>query len=85
MPIPLGGADLLHFNLGAAYNQTFERVQYGINPDTRFSYADFPLEFETYSPADQEAIRQRIKTVTGAFQQGVDLEKISSPLPAQQE
>jgi hypothetical protein len=59
--VPLTHGDKFELNLSAVYDQTFNS-----NPAFSLSvdYAELPLHFKTYSPADQERIRQRMKAVT---------------------
>ncbi len=75
--IPLSGDDVLNFDFNVAYQQTFELYFYG---QERVNYTKLPLNFDRYSPDDQERILNRIIAVIEAAQQGIDLES-AAPLP----
>lgn len=53
--IPLSGNDHINFDFGAVYNYSYneQRYHYFI-----VDYAELPEKFDTYSPFDQERIRQ---------------------------
>jgi len=57
--IPLAGKDSIQFDFGAVYQHTFKRGRWG----KMANYADLPVRFETYSPADQARIRARMATI----------------------
>lgn len=70
--IPLLDQDKLTFNLTRVYNETFERVRlYSSVVD----YEQLPLNFESYTEADQAKIRQRMSAIQAAVAQGVDLDR----------
>jgi hypothetical protein len=52
--IPLAENDSIEFDFEAAYQHTFTSGRWGIHID----YAELPRNFESYSPADQQRIRQ---------------------------
>src|SRR5574341_1494 len=79
--IPLHGGDVARLDLGAAYNLTYTRVGYGINPSTLVDYRQPPPHAERYSLADRRRIAERAITVIAAFERGIDLEGITEPLP----
>ena len=54
---PLAEDDRLIFGLTPAYHQTFERTHFY---QSVVDYEQFPLQFETYHPADQERIKARM-------------------------
>jgi hypothetical protein len=68
--IPLSGDEILKFDFNAPYQKQFEERFYGDDVD----YAQFPLNFDRYSPADQARIAARMVTVLEKAQQGIDLE-----------
>jgi len=74
--IPLNADDKVVFDFGAAYQTTFERALYGYD----MNYAEFPLNFDRYSPADQTRIARRILAVLKAHQAGGDLENAPFPI-----
>lgn len=58
--IPLAQEQAIQVDFGAPYHQTFN----GLLAFSAFvDYAELPLNFDTYSPADQERIRQRMNAV----------------------
>ncbi|MCU0513630.1 MAG: hypothetical protein MUE40_13805, partial [Anaerolineae bacterium] len=57
--IALHAADVLTFDFGAPYRKTYEEALYGLEID----YRQLPERFETYSPADQACIRQRLQEI----------------------
>lgn len=59
MNIPLNDGDVLKFNFGIPYQKTFEEAFYGAEID----YSELPVNFETYSPVDQERIKQRMAEI----------------------
>ncbi|MBN1427346.1 MAG: DUF4058 family protein [Anaerolineae bacterium] len=81
IPIPLHGADVVSLDLGEVYNQTYTRIEYGINDDTRVDYRHLPARIERYSQADRRRIMQRIVAVEMAHEEGVDIETGDEPLP----
>ncbi len=59
--IPLQGKEVVHVEIGTAYNMTFERTKkymYAVD------YSQLPINFAAYSPADQDRIRARMQAVT---------------------
>lgn len=76
--IPLNADDALHFDFDAVYQSTFETFFYG---QERVDYTHLPLNFDRYSPDDQARILNRMIVVLEAVQQGVDLDKLTEPLP----
>ena len=58
--IPLAGDDFVSLDFGLPYAVTFETIP-SFSEDV--DYAVLPEEFETYSPTDQERIRQRMAAV----------------------
>jgi hypothetical protein len=77
--VPLAGEDRLPFNLGKVYNETFERTRFY---QSVVDYAEKPLAFDTYSPADQEHILKRMAFLAEAVQKGLDLEQGPFPIQA---
>ena len=77
MTIPLNAGDSIPFDFGIPYQTLFERAFYGDQID----YSQLPLNFDRYSPADQQRIANRMIAVLRAQQQGRDLEQ--APLPAE--
>jgi hypothetical protein len=58
--IPLAGDDIAPLNLGAVYNQTFEN---DVLLQLVVDYAVEPERMDTYTPADQARIRQRMASI----------------------
>ena len=58
--IPLSGDERITLDLNPIYDRTFSATS---NHSRRVDYAELPLNFDTYSPADQERIRQRMAKV----------------------
>jgi hypothetical protein len=75
--IPLNAGDRVSVDFGALYTISFDRLGYGQGLD----YAQLPLEFERYSPADQARIARRMLAVVEAARAGHDLNAIDAPLP----
>lgn len=73
--IPLSNGDGLEFDFGEAYERTFMSGYYGYDLD----YAELPVNFERYSPADQQRIAARMLAVLQAAAQGLDLEQGAFP------
>lgn len=57
--IPLARDDVLNFDFDTVYQHTFTIGRWGINLD----YALLPRSFDTYSPKDQNSIRQVMQRV----------------------
>jgi hypothetical protein len=70
LKIPLNGSDMLECDFGAVYAETLRRGHYGHDLD----YSQLPLQFETYSPADQARIYNRLIAVLTAAHEGRSLE-----------
>jgi hypothetical protein len=79
LEIPLAEPQTIKVDFASVYNQTFESFQFGYNID----YEQLPDRFETYSPADQERIRQRMKAIQKAHAQGINLDE-NAPLPLEE-
>lgn len=75
--IPLLGNDKITLDLGQVYRHTYESTN---SYSSRVDYEREPEHFDTYSPADQARIKQRMRTVQHYHQQGADLEKGPFPL-----
>jgi len=75
--IPLNDTDTLAFDFGAAYRKTFEEMAYGLE---LVDYTQLPLNFDRYSPFDQERILNRMLAVLKARRSGHNLEE--GPFPA---
>ena len=69
--IPLNGSDVLHFDFGLPYRLHFENAFYG----DRIDYTAFPMNFNRYSPADQQRIANRMVAVLRTHKEGQDLEQ----------
>jgi hypothetical protein len=80
IPIPLHGSDVVSLALGEAYNQTYIRIEYGINDDTRVDYRQLPAHIEKYSQEDRRRIVRRATAVEIAHEQGLDLEAGLEPM-----
>ncbi|MEO8613163.1 MAG: DUF4058 family protein [Chloroflexota bacterium] len=76
--IPLNGSDVLEFDFGDAYQQTWEFALYGYDMD----YSQLPMNFDRYHPDDQARILARMLAVLKAVRDGVDLET-HAPLPVE--
>jgi len=59
-PIPLIGTETLVFDFDAPYQYVFSSQRYVY---AMIDYAELPLAFDTYSPADQERIRARMEAI----------------------
>jgi hypothetical protein len=59
MPIPLNDDDLIQVNFNAPYQATFEESSFGRYVD----YAQPPLNFESYTAVDREAILQLMQSL----------------------
>ncbi|MFN8376181.1 MAG: DUF4058 family protein [Anaerolineae bacterium] len=70
--IPLSGEDKIVLDLGTAYNYTYESTN---SYSARVDYEQEPEHFDSYSPADQERIRRRMRSVQQYQQWGMDLEQ----------
>jgi hypothetical protein len=57
--IPLEGRDSVGLDLGMIYNQTYEKRAFR----SRVDYGQLPLNFNRYSPPDQEYIRRRMAEI----------------------
>jgi hypothetical protein len=64
--VPLADADSITLDLNSVYNRTFESFA---SFSRRVDYAALPDRFESYSPADQERIRQRMSAAQMELQQ----------------
>lgn len=58
--IPLVDEEVTLLDFGAVYNQTYENIDL---PQIAVDYEREPERMETYTSADQERIRQRMKTI----------------------
>ncbi len=59
--IPLAGEDFVTVDFGAAYNVTFASNRYyGL---FAVDYEQFPVNFDSYTEADQQRIRERMKII----------------------
>ncbi len=58
--IPLEGADLVQVDFAAAYNTTYEALDY---LDDIVDYAAEPVALDSYSPADQQRIRDLLAMI----------------------
>lgn len=76
--IPLKSGDALRFDFGAGYRKTFEEMAYGLES---VDYAEYPVNFERYTQADQTRIARRMLAALQAAHDGRDLEK--APFPAE--
>lgn len=74
IPVPLHGEDRVTVDLNAAYHQTYSRVEYGVNDDTRVDHRRVPVHFERYSVEDRRRIAWRMAAVVKARSEGGDLE-----------
>lgn len=68
--IPLRGDDVIEFDFGAAYQNTFEGGLYGYDMD----YSQLPMNFDRYHPDDQARIVARMLAVLKAARDGIDME-----------
>ncbi|MBC7872072.1 MAG: DUF4058 family protein [Chitinophagaceae bacterium] len=75
--IPLNGDDALLFDFGLPYHQMIEQGFHGDDID----YAEFPMNFDRYSPADQTRIANRMLTILEAEKAQGELE--NGPFPVQ--
>jgi hypothetical protein len=76
--LPLSGDDVVEVDLQTPYNRTLEETLF----TTEFvDYAQLPVNFDRYSPGDQQRIAARMVAVLTAHQQGADLESGPFPLP----
>ncbi len=69
--IPLSATDIIEFDFGHPYRKTYEEGVFGL---LFVDYAELPMRFERYSPADQTRIARRMLAVLEAARNGVDLE-----------
>ncbi len=69
--IPLNGTDRIDFDFGVVYRKTFEEMLYGLES---VDYAAYPVNFDSYSAADQARIAKRMLAVLEAGAAEVDLE-----------
>jgi hypothetical protein len=74
--IPLSGHDTVDFDFGSAYQKTFEEGLYG---SEFVNYAEYPVNFDRYTPADQARIANRMLAVLEAAHNGLDLERAPFP------
>jgi Protein of unknown function (DUF4058) len=59
--IPLAGKEVLPLDMNPIYNQTFASNRYyGIK---LVDYSELPVRFDSYSPADQQRIRERMTAI----------------------
>jgi hypothetical protein len=78
IPIPLAHNEILLVDFDAVYTQTFSSLSaYSYLVD----YEQAPVNFERYSPSDQERIKRRMEAVRLAHEQGNNLEEGPFPLP----
>jgi hypothetical protein len=70
--IPLIGAATVALELDGVYQETFNSGRWGTRP--YLDYSVQPARFETYSPADQARILQRMAAIAAAVAHGDDLE-----------
>jgi hypothetical protein len=70
MTIPLNAGDKLEFDFGRVYQKSYEEILFGYDMD----YAEFPMNFDRYSKADQTRIARRMLAVLEAACNGLDLE-----------
>ncbi len=75
--IPLMRKENILLDLSKVYNYTYESLRYY---SYHVDYEREPERFDTYSPADQQHIKQRMRTVWHYHQQGTDLEQGPFPL-----
>jgi hypothetical protein len=68
--IPLLGEQRLAFDFGVVYKHTYRFGPWG----TFIDYTQLPARFETYSPADQARIQNRMAVIAEAHARGDDLE-----------
>ncbi len=68
--IPLSGEDVLEFDFDIPYQRTFEDMLYGLE---FVDYVQFPINFDRYSPTDQQRIAARMLAVIEAYERGDDL------------
>lgn len=59
VPIPLAGDEVLNFDFGEPFAFTWERSRFG----TFIDYEHEPYRVDTYSPADQAKIRQKMAEI----------------------
>ncbi|MEO8610013.1 MAG: DUF4058 family protein [Chloroflexota bacterium] len=78
MTIPLNDGDYIEFDFGDAYRKTYEEMLYGT--EEWGDYAQLPLNFDRYSPADQARIVNRMLAVLNAAQSGQNLEAAHLPV-----
>ena len=76
--IPLSGADVLRFDFGLPYQRLYQEMVYGLES---VDYAQLPMNFDRYTPADQARIAARMVAVLRAARAGADLE--AAPLPVE--
>jgi hypothetical protein len=69
--IPLNAADVLTFDFGTPYQQSFETMYYGDKVD----YSQLPVNFDRYREPDQARIVSRMIAVLEAAQAGHNLEQ----------
>jgi hypothetical protein len=70
--IPLSGKDFVAFDFYVPYDLHFRRLRLGAGVD----YAQLPLHFDRYSPADQARIVNKMLAIIEAHQAGKDLETV---------
>jgi hypothetical protein len=75
--IPLSGDDAVHFPFSKVYLTHFLRQYLGDDVD----YTQLPLNFEHYTPQDQQRIVSRMLAVIQAHQAGKDLEVTPTEIP----
>ncbi len=80
VPIPLQGDDLIPIDFNAPYQRTFEGLWYGLNTDYPVDYAQFPVGWEHYTPADQARIAARMLAVIEVVGRG---ESLDGPPPTE--
>ncbi len=65
--IPLAGADVVNTDFRAVYNRTFESARFF---KLVADYAEDPVNLNTYTPEDQERIRQHLSRIRTSAQNG---------------
>ncbi len=77
--IPLSGDDAVTVDLQTPYNRTLEATLF---TSEFVDYTQFAINFERYSPTDQQRIAARMVAVLEAATQNIDLESGPFPVPA---
>ena len=79
IPIPLLGKDMVSVDFGGIYTETFNSLE---TFATSADYSRTPAGFETYTRADQFAIWARMLAIADARRAGINLDTLTTPLPA---